>query len=156
MKGRKKTLMPDIKRRASIIEPKISWNARAFKSLDSENRGYLLKHELIEHIKAAGTIKHLQVQALLETLAVKGPKDQITFWEFEVMVAGKQFVKRVLENNLVIPSYSCFHANFEKAYNEIQNDIGGVYSGGKLASQIPHMAAADPNSWSSAFCSTDG
>ncbi len=34
------------------------WAGRAFKSLDSENRGYLFKHELLNHIKKGGVYTH--------------------------------------------------------------------------------------------------
>ena len=38
-----------------------SWAGRAFKALDCENRGYLFKHELLDHIKKAGVYSHHQL-----------------------------------------------------------------------------------------------
>ncbi len=38
-----------------------SWAGRAFKALDSENRGYLFKHELLNHIKKGGVYTHHQL-----------------------------------------------------------------------------------------------
>ena len=38
-----------------------SWAGRAFKALDSENRGYLFKHELLNQIKKGGVYTHHQL-----------------------------------------------------------------------------------------------
>jgi hypothetical protein len=39
-------------------EKKLSWAGRAFSALDTENRGYLLKHELLDHFYNAGIESH--------------------------------------------------------------------------------------------------
>lgn len=39
-------------------EGPITWAGRAFKALDRENRGYLFKHELLDHIKKSGVYSH--------------------------------------------------------------------------------------------------
>jgi len=65
-----------------------SWAGRAFKALDSENRGYLFKHELLNQIKKGGVYTHHQLQTLINALEVKSPKDPIDFQEFEYLLSG--------------------------------------------------------------------
>jgi Ca2+-binding EF-hand superfamily protein len=31
------------------------WSSRAFRALDTDNRGYIFKDELLDHIRASGT-----------------------------------------------------------------------------------------------------
>ncbi len=38
--------------------PALPWAGRALKALDSENRGFLFKHELLDHIKKGGVYSH--------------------------------------------------------------------------------------------------
>jgi hypothetical protein len=104
-----------------------SWAGRAFKALDSDNRGYLFKNELLEQIKKGGVYSHHQLQTLINALECKAPKDPIDFQEFEYLLHGQNFIKRVLENNLVIPMYPAFHNNFEKSFNEIKEDKHNEY-----------------------------
>jgi Ca2+-binding EF-hand superfamily protein len=80
-----------------------SWAGRAFKALDSDNRGFLFKHELLDHIKKGGVYSHHQLQTLINALECKAPKDPIDFQEFEYLLHGQNFIKRVLENHLSIP-----------------------------------------------------
>ena len=145
-------------RRDSITpkEPPMSWAGRAFKALDSENRGFLYKNELLDHIKKGGVYSHHQLQTLINALEVKSPKDPILFQEFEYLLHGQNFIKRVLENNLVIPQYPSVHNNFEESFKEIKEDKDNLYSGGEVASYIPSLFKADPKWFASAFCSADG
>ena len=86
----------------------------------------------------------------------KAPKEHIDFEEFESIIAGKTFVKRVLENHLVQPMYQFFNNNFVKAFKEIKEDKEGKYSLGEVASYIPSLFKADPKWWASSWCSADG
>jgi Ca2+-binding EF-hand superfamily protein len=65
-----------------------SWAGRAFRSLDCENRGFLLKHEILDHIKKGGVYSHHQLQTLINALECKAPKDPIDFQEFEYLLSG--------------------------------------------------------------------
>ena len=137
-------------------EGQTSLAGRAFKALDSENRGYLYKHELLNHIQKGGVYSHHQLQTLINALECKSPKDPIDFQEFEYLLHGQNFIKRVLENNLVIPQYPGFHSNFLKSFNEIKEDKDNEWSGGEVASYIPSLFKADPKWFATAFCSADG
>jgi hypothetical protein len=99
---------------------------------------------------------HHQLQTLINALEVKLPKDPIDFQEFEYLLHGQNFIKRVIENNLVIPQYKSFHENFEKMFNEIKEDKNDEYSWGKVADYIPSLGRADPKWFASSFCSADG
>ena len=85
-----------------------TWAGRAFVALDSDNRGYLFKHEIFEHIVKGGLDSHKQLASVVEYLDSKGPKDRIEFDEFEILVTSHQFLKRVLENNVVISQFPTF------------------------------------------------
>jgi len=51
---------------------------------------------------------HQQLSSVIEVLNAKGPKDRIEFDEFEHLVTCHQFLKRVLERNLVISQFTTF------------------------------------------------
>jgi hypothetical protein len=40
----------------SLKDISMKWSARAFDALDTEGRGFIYKDELLNHIKASGTI----------------------------------------------------------------------------------------------------
>jgi len=42
-----------------------SWSGRAFKALDFENRGFLYKHEILNHIYAGGVDSLSQLRTLV-------------------------------------------------------------------------------------------
>lgn len=131
----------------------VPWAGRAFKALDRDNRGYLLKHEILEQIKKAGVISHLQLAAIVNALESKSAKDQISFAEFESLISNN-FIKRVLENTLIIPQFQDFWSSFTRCYNEIKGDK--KYDVGQNADYIPSLAKANPKSFGSSFCSSDG
>ena len=65
-----------------------SWAARCFRALDSDSRGHILKHELLDNIKEGGVYSHHQLQTLINALECKSPKDPIDFAEFEYLLHG--------------------------------------------------------------------
>jgi len=81
----------------------LKWSLRAYQALDSDSRGFLYKDELLDHIKASGTITTHQLRDLVSILEEKTSKDKIYLEEFEELIKGRNFIKTVLENNLVIP-----------------------------------------------------
>jgi Ca2+-binding EF-hand superfamily protein len=81
----------------------LKWSIRAFQALDSDSRGFLYKDELLDHIKTSGTITTHQLRELVSSLEEKTSKDKIYLEEFEELIKGRNFIKAVLENNLVIP-----------------------------------------------------
>lgn len=79
------------------------WATRAFEALDRESRGYLYKHEILDHIKMNGVDSHRQLVNLIQVLESKYSKEPIALHEFEKFMEGENFIKRVLENTLVMP-----------------------------------------------------
>lgn len=65
-------------------------------------------------------------------------------------------MKKVIENQLIVPEFSKFWNNFQKCFYEIKEDVEGKYSGGEVASYIPPLAKASRNTFASAWCSSDG
>lgn len=55
----------------------MKWSIRAFQALDSENRGYIEKDELLDHIKASGTITTQQLVDIVAILEEKSSRDKI-------------------------------------------------------------------------------
>lgn len=135
---------------------KKSWAGQAFMALDTENRGYLLKHELLDHFHHSGVYTHHGLAGLIAYLEAKSHKCPITFEEFNEFSAKDNFVKRVLENNLIIPQYINVKKVLLEAFKEIKEDSEAKYNHGKIASYIPDLANADPDWFATAFCSTDG
>ncbi len=81
----------------------MKWSIRAFQALDSDSRGFIYKDELLDHIRTSGTITTHQLLDMVHTLEEKGPKHKIYLEEFEELIKGRNFIKTVLENNLIIP-----------------------------------------------------
>lgn len=103
-----------------------------------------------------GVYKHGALQPLIQLLESKSHKCRITFEEFEHLSQTNNFLKRVIEANLVIPEYVKFAHNFEKVFAQIKHDPDSKYTHGVVASYIPPLAKASPDWFASAFCSTDG
>lgn len=133
-----------------------SWAGRAFAALDCESRGYLLKHEILNHFIDNGVESHGALKTVTAILKAKSHKCPITYDEFEQLVAQNNFMKKVIENSLVIPEFSKFWKNFQKCFYEIREDPDNLYSGGEVASYIPPLAKASPTTFASAWCSSDG
>ena len=129
-----------------------SWAERAFRALDTDSRGSLHAEELLNQIKASGTYTNKQLAQLVGQLEAK--EAGITIAEFEELISGRNFVKKVLEQNLIIPNYQVFHQNFLRCHEEIKAD--SKYSLSEKASYIPSLYKADEKWWGSAFCSADG
>jgi hypothetical protein len=99
-----------------------SWTGRAYKALDGQNRGYILKHELLDLIEAEGVSSHQNLEILIQTLQKKRDDEPITFKEFEELTSGLIFLRRVLEFSLVIPQYEPFSNNLKNLYDNIKED----------------------------------
>ena len=65
-----------------------TWTGRCFTTLDSENRGFLYKSEILDHIRVAGVYTHHQLETLINALECKEPRDPIDFQEFEYLLHG--------------------------------------------------------------------
>lgn len=85
-----------------------SWSARAFRSLDTEAKGYLLKDEILSIIDYQGVYHHHSLHELIKTLEAKKPDEQIAYDEFNHITHGLFFLKRVLEWDLTIPHFDKF------------------------------------------------
>ena len=93
-----------------------------FRALDSEGRGYLIRDEIVDHIDASGTRFHGQIESLVQTLESKRRhyNDPIHFQEFEQLLAGRTFTKKIFENSLIIPQFQMFKQNFKQTFEEIK------------------------------------
>ena len=132
----------------------LPWANRAFSALDRENRGFLYKHEILDHIQKGGVYSHHQLANLISALEAKSSKDPIDFKEFESFISGENFIKRVIENTLIMPMFPTFIKNFERCFNEIKTDKN--YNTGNLSPYIPSLLKANPNWFAASFCSADG
>ena len=56
--------------------------ARTFRALDTHNKGYLVKNEILSMIDVSGVYTHQSLADLIRTLEAKGDEDQITYQEF--------------------------------------------------------------------------
>lgn len=65
-------------------------------------------------------MSHLQLAPLIRALEAKHTKDHIEFAEFDHIISGHNFIKRVLENTLIIPQFQFFVEKFEKCFKDIK------------------------------------
>jgi hypothetical protein len=95
------------------------------------------------------------LHGLIEELKKKKESEHIEFKEFQILSQGHIFLKRVLERNVIIPMFESFSQNYKKAYEEIKMDSTDEYSWGAIATYIPRLKEANPESFATSFCSTD-
>ena len=62
----------------SLHDISMKWSVRAFQALDSEARGYLYKDEILDHIRASGTLTNHQLYSVVEFLNEKDQRDHIS------------------------------------------------------------------------------
>jgi hypothetical protein len=62
------------------------WAGRAFQALDCDNRGYLLKHEILQQIDKAGVSSHLQLVSLIQALERKRQDEAISYQEWDQLI----------------------------------------------------------------------
>jgi glutaminase len=98
---------------------------------------------------------HKALQDLVSEIEKKEDDEPLSFRKFFELSRGLIFLRRVLDRSLVIPMFETFVANYKRAYLEIKEDTNKEYSGGSVATYIPPLAKANPEWFSTSFCSTD-
>lgn len=128
------------------------WTLRAFFALDTEGKGFLYKKDILTVLRDEGVLEHKGLQDFVSDLEKLEDDDRITLKHFLKMTMGLIFLRRVLERNLVIPMFETFVSNYKRAFLEIKEDPNQE---GHVATYIPPLAKANPQWFSTSFCSTD-
>lgn len=131
------------------------WTLRAFYALDTEGKGFLRKKDILSVLKDEGVFDHRALADFIIELEKFEDEDPITCKKFTHLAKGLIFLRRVLERNLVIPMFETFSSNYKRAYLEIKEDPNNEFGGGEVATYIPPLAKANPEWFSTSFCSTD-
>lgn len=131
-----------------------SLTARTFKALDSENKGYLLKNEILSMIDVSGVTTHQSLAEFIQVLDAKRDDDHIEYEEFYRLSSHLIFIRKVFDWDLVIPHFQKIKNTLFQAYESVK--VEEEYKGGVVATYIPPLAKADPNWFATSFCSTDG
>ena len=97
----------------------------------------------------------MALRDFIQNLEKKGEKEAIDLTEFNKIVNGLAFLKKVFEYDLSIPEFETLIDSIKEAYYEIKEDETKEYSGGKIATYIPPLAKANPNWFATSFCSVD-
>ena len=80
------------------------------------------------------------------------PTDVLSFENFKYVIeSASLLIYRALTRKLVVPDWHSFIGELDQLYRESSTETKG-----KVASYIPELANADPNTWAMAFCSVDG
>lgn len=132
-----------------------SWSMKAFKALDTEAKGYLVRDEILSLIDNQGVDHHHSLLDLITHLGQLDAEHKIDYDEFCKLTHGLFFLKRVLEWDLTIPHFDRFRHNLQGCYQKVKDDVNNEYSWGEVATYIPPLAKADPKWFATGFCSTD-
>jgi len=137
-----------------------SWDARCFKALDVQGRGFVFPDEIIRPILVQGVEHHATLKPLVSALQAKDSLHRIYFEEFkraegDLSPLSSGYFKRVVEADLIIPMFSKFRRKFYSTHDEVKADSAQKYSHGTCADYIPTLAAANPELLSNTFCSAD-
>lgn len=133
----------------------IPWESRCFKALDTEGRGYLYPNEVIGPLENQGVQFQATIAPLIAAMRGKGPSSRITYEEFQLAIHNIGFLKRVLEGDLIVPSFGQLRRIFFRAHEDLKQDSECKYSHGACADYIPTLAKANPDWFANSFCSAD-
>lgn len=124
-----------------------------FESLDLTNKGYLLKNQLIQALKAAGLDDHHDSLKHLFGRLGQIPDDHKIKFEFFIDLTKDNFslIQSALTGRLIIPDFENFCGNIKQIYNKIR-----PIKEGQVASYIPQLARVNPNLLSISICTIDG
>lgn len=152
------SMVPKVRRGSHDLHKDSStWEARVFRALDSDGRGYLYNFEILNALKTAGMASSGRLKGLIEQLNSMNTKDHIVFSSFCFLTSDYKFtLKQILDLQTVIPQYGEFDSTFRRVFKEVKEDKDNKYSGGHVATYIPTLGRADPKWFGLAFCSTDG
>ena len=91
-----------------------SWEVRAFRALDSDSRGALRKHEIMNFFVANGLRSHKVLDPVIQRLNSMALNYNITFEEFSLLGhVSDLFFKSILESRLVVPQFPIFEKAFK-------------------------------------------
>ncbi|MCP3801784.1 glutaminase A [Allokutzneria sp. A3M-2-11 16] len=124
-----------------------------FAAFDDDASGQLSRQELVERLAKAGILE--DDPRMRETLiaARKGDGSEgLDFAEFVSLIQNSSgLVRRVAEDNLVIPDFAEFAAEIDDIHRELLPETGGA-----VADYIPQLARVDPDQFAIAICTVDG
>jgi glutaminase len=135
----------------------VSWALRAFKAIDSDNRGHILKHEILNHFSANGLMDHDLLLPIISSLQKMSDEAPISLPQFsELGRVSDLFFKAIFESRLIVPQFSIFVRAFKDMFDQVRTDAVKNYSWGHVATYIPSLARAKRHWFATAFCSSDG
>ena len=127
--------------------------AQLFSSLDSKNRGYITKNELIDKLSKAGIAeKNPRISALYKKLLLCQGTHKIKINEFGSLLQEEfSFIRNIFQGDLIIPEFKDFCQEIEEIYTKVKGN-----SGGKVADYIPQLGRVDPEKYAVSICTIDG
>lgn len=143
--------MPDVKETHQA--PGYAIEERLFQSLDTGNKGYLLKKQFIDALKRAGIdAHHLCLQPAFEKLNQLHDNSKISLDKFvELTRDNLTLIRNTLTGGLIIPDFQTFCNGIEEIYQKIL-----PLKDGHVATYIPQLARVNPNLFSISVCTIDG
>jgi hypothetical protein len=100
-----------------MIEDSYFFNV--FKSIDTENKNFLIKKDILEIIEEYGVYSHHQLQDLVAAVEKKFETQCIYYPEFHELIYQNFFVRKMLDEDLVIPGFGYFKKILKDVYDEI-------------------------------------
>lgn len=156
-KSSQPTSAPKSNTESSSVTNAESWALRAFRALDSANRGYLVKDELLSHFQANGLMDHHAIEPIVRNLNNLSDESPITLKHFsDLERVSDLFFKAIFESRLIVPQFNKFVNAFRDMYDGVRTDAVKNYSWGHVATYIPSLARAKREWFATAFCSSDG
>jgi glutaminase len=137
-------------------QPASSEHAREeklFQSLDVQNKGFIIKKQLIDALRLAGIQSlHSTLKPVFEKLDTMQDSSEIDFKTFvDLTKDNLTLVENALTGSLVIPDFP----SFCKSLDEIYEKVASIKSG-KVATYIPQLARENPNLFGVSVCTIDG
>jgi glutaminase len=126
---------------------------RLFRSLDTENKGYLLKHQFIEELSRVGIGEHdCCLESLFDKLNDLTDNSKIDFEKFAKLTRNNlSLVEKALTGALIIPDFHSFCLCIDKIYKKVSANKKG-----RVANYIPQLARMNPDLFSVSVCTIDG
>lgn len=124
-----------------------------FQSLDTANKGYILKKQLLDELELAGIDSlHHGLQSLLAKLEPIADNAKINFQKFcDLTRDSLSLVENTLTGGLIIPNFQQFCRIIDDIYAKVL-----THEEGKVADYIPQLSRVNPNLLGLALCTIDG
>lgn len=126
---------------------------RLFRSLDTANKGYIVKKQFIEGIGNSGlNVHHANLHSTFSKLGHLSDNTRINFEKFIELTTGNlTLIEKALTGGFIIPDFQNFSSIIDDIYAQVR-----FMKEGEVANYIPQLGRINPDLFAISLCTIDG